>query len=86
MNEIENEKALLLLRQTGCTSGEIVCFCQLQRDYAEQRRRVRRDQQRPTFARWLIELGKLLLPGTTTPPRAARKNCAVVSPGPKGCL
>lgn len=64
MNETENEEALTLLRQAGWTSGEIARFCQLRRDYAEQQRRVLRDQQRPTFVRWLGGLGKLLQEGT----------------------
>lgn len=66
MNETEDEEALARLRQTGCTPGEIVRFCQLRQAYAAQHRRRRRDQRRSIVVRWLEHIGSLLQ--ESTPP------------------
>ena len=56
MNDSEKEEALALLRQVGCTSGEIERFCQLRRDYVEKQQRMQRDQRRPAFVHWLLRI------------------------------
>lgn len=68
MNEIENEAALMRLREAGCTPEEIKRFCQLRQAYAIAQRRERWDQRRPLLVRLLEQVGRLLQEGTPSIP------------------
>jgi hypothetical protein len=60
MNQMNNEEALAMLREAGCTVLEIERLTQLRRNYrVGELDQAHPNQARLEFARWLVQTGRL---------------------------